>query len=291
VAASHEELVEKINTLLESDPRIAPYGLKARVYENGAVQIQGIVDVLEERHQAETLLRELPEVKVVENNITVCTDGAVDDGDVAFEVGEELRANPEVPESVGAKVSGGEVRLVGNVKSRGEAEEAVETAGKARGVREVRSELKITGEFDDATITNNVQSALLAEPALSPGKVKLITVQGIVTLWGELPHEQANLAEKTAAGVPGVKGVKNEIIPNEMALDDRIVIAIMEQIAANPYLNELSISIEVEEGQIILSGSVDSPKAKKDIEGVIHQILEAFKPVVFKVDNKLRLEE
>lgn len=141
-----EELQDKTNDLLGNDSRLAPYGLKARVYENGTVQIQGIVDVLEEKNLAGTLVGSIPGVKQVDNNLTVCTDGAIDDSDVSFEVGEELRANPEVAPAVGAKVSGGEVKLVGKVKSSDEIREAVETAEKARGVRKVNSELKLTEE-------------------------------------------------------------------------------------------------------------------------------------------------
>ena len=213
MAVDYEALAEKINSLLNQDPRLATYALKVRVYEPGNVQIQGIVDVLEEKSQAEELVWGIPGVKRVDNNITVCTDGEINDEDVAFEVGEELHANSEVPESVGFKVNGGEVQLLGSVNNQNEARVAISTAEKARGVREVHSQLRLNPkvETDDVTITNNIQTALMVEPEIVPGRVKVVTMNGVATLWGDLPQKQALLALEVAGKVPGIKAVKNEM--------------------------------------------------------------------------------
>jgi hyperosmotically inducible protein len=205
-----EFLSEQINEILQADERLSGYALKARVYQDGIVQIQGIVDLLEEKNRAAELLEGIPEVEQVINDITVCTDGGVDDGDVAFEVSEELRANPEIPESVGVKVYGGEVQLVGTVNSSYEVNEAMETATKARGVREVNSLLKVTPVVDDATITNLVQSGIVNQLGLIPGKVRITTEDGVVTLHGDLPPDFELEAINIASGVSGVKQVVNK---------------------------------------------------------------------------------
>ena len=204
-----EELAEKIKNKLQEDDRLAPYALKARVYENGKVQVQGIVDVLTEKRQAEEVIWAIAGVKAVENDITVCTDGAIDDEDVAFEISEELQANPEVPDSVGAVVHGGAARLVGRVTNASEAKEAIDTAAKARGVRDVRSELAIEPEPDAATITSNITTALVDELGLVPGKVRVEVEDGVVTLGGDIPEEQVKLAEGIASRQDGVKQVEN----------------------------------------------------------------------------------
>ncbi|NLY74511.1 MAG: BON domain-containing protein [Firmicutes bacterium] len=209
VSEYYRELTAKINDRLAGDRRLAAYALKARAYEDGSVRIQGIVDVLEEREQAEELVRRIPGVARIENNITVCTDGSIDDEEVAFEVSEELSANPEIPDSVGVKVNGGQVQLVGSIQNHGQALEAIETAGKARGVREVRSRLKVSEQLDDATITNRVQSALMEEPGIIPGRIKVLTENGTVILWGTASEAEIKRALELAAGVPGVKSVKN----------------------------------------------------------------------------------
>jgi hyperosmotically inducible protein len=206
-----ESLAEQINTELRQNERLGPYGLMARVSENGVVQIQGIVDVLDEKRQAEELIWRFPGVRKVENDITVCTDGDIDDGDVAFEVGEELRANSEIPATVGAKVSGGEVQLVGSVNNLNEVAQAMETAGKARGVREVHSQLKLEEELDDDDIVNHIQMALLEELGITPGKVKVLSNHGMVTLSGGLPKPEAALAEAIASRQSGVRDVENKL--------------------------------------------------------------------------------
>ncbi len=286
-----EGLGTKIQQKLSVHPQLASYALKTRIYPNGTVQIQGIVDVLEEKLQAEELIWSIPGVKKVENNITVCTDGQIDDFDVAFEVAEEFHANPEVPVTIGVKVTGGEVQLMGRVSNYNQAQEAVETAAKARGVREIISHLKMSETIDDATLNNQVQAALIGEPALISGRIKSVTQRGTVTLFGKVPENQATLALETAMKVPGVKHIKNSLNQQATEIDDQITIRFLEQIAANPYLNQSPISINVTGGRIIVSGAVDSLKAKRDIEEILHRLPNDFKQDIYQIENQLRLEQ
>lgn len=291
VSEFYQELNTKINNRLAGDQRLGVYALKAKVYEDGLVRIQGIVDVLKEREAAEELIREIPGVNRVENNVTVCTDGGIDDEDVAFEVSEELLANPEIPDSVGVRVSGGQVQLVGFIQNQGQALEAIETAGKARGVREVRNQLKYSEELDDVSITNRVQSALLEEAEIIPGRVKVLTEGGTVILWGNASDEETKKAMEIVARIPGVKSVKNSFNRDRIGVDDQIVVKAMEMIAADPFLNEMPVNIEVEDGRIVLSGMVDTWEAKRGIDDVIHEVIMDLKPAAFKVDNQIRLVE
>lgn len=286
-----QELTVIINSRLTDDQRLAPYALKAKVYEDGLVRIQGIVDVLKERDQAEEIVRGIPGVKLVENNITVCTDGGIDDEDVAFEVGEELMANPEIPDSVGVRVSGGQVQLIGSIHNQGQALEAIETAGKARGVREIRNQLKINEELDDAGITNRVQSALLEEAEIIPGRIKILTHDGNVLLWGNASDEEIKRVMEIALRVPGVKSVENSFSRDQINLDDQIEVKAMRMITADPFLNQMPVNIQVEDGKIVLIGTVDTMEAKRGIDEVIHQITTDLRPVSFKVDNQVRLVE
>lgn len=286
-----EGLGTKIQQKLSVHPQLASYALKTRIYPNGIVQIQGIVDVLEEKLQAEELIWSIPGVKKVENNITVCTDGQIDDFDVAFEVAEEFQANPEVPVTIGVKVTGGEVQLMGRVSNYNQAQEAVETAAKARGVREIISHLKMSETIDDATLNNQVQAALIGEPALIAGRIKSVTQHGTVTLFGKIPENQATLALETAMKVPGVKHIKNSLNQQTTEIDDQITIRFLEQIAANPYLNQSPISINVTGGRIIVSGAVASLKAKRDIEEILHRLPNDFKQDIYQIENQLRLEQ
>jgi hyperosmotically inducible protein len=135
-------LDERIRQKIE-ESSLAPYGIKATV-TNGVVYLQGIVDVLAEKEEAEKVVQQVEGVKAIKNALTISTDGALDDGDVHFEVSEELRVNPMVPENVGCKVTKGEVLILGEVSSQEEADAAIKAASSARGVKEVKSGLKIT---------------------------------------------------------------------------------------------------------------------------------------------------
>jgi len=67
---------------------------------------------------------------------------------------EELNANPDVKlRHVGAKSVDGTVFLMGTVETPEEEQEAIKTAGKARGVTNVISQLKIRrGGYDDESL-------------------------------------------------------------------------------------------------------------------------------------------
>lgn len=211
MSGNQDMLSEQIRQKLQEDQGLGVYDLKVRVYQDGVVQVQGIVDVLEEKLRAEELISDFPEVSKIENDITVCTDGGIDDEDVAFEVSEELRANPDIPDSVGVRVVGGEVQLVGSVSNSNEMVEALETAAKARGVREVSSLLKMAETVDDVALTNQVQSALTDELETIPGRIRVKVEDGVVTLAGNTPKEVALEAVNIAGSITGVKRVINQM--------------------------------------------------------------------------------
>ena len=65
---------------------------------------------------------------------------------------------------------------------------------------------------NDARITNEVDRRLVADPRVPAMDVNVETLQGIVTLTGELPNRAArDQAERTARAVPGVKRGRNPL--------------------------------------------------------------------------------
>lgn len=85
----------------------------------------------------------MADVRGVENSLVICTDGGIDDEDVAFEVSEELRADPSVPDTIGVDVRSGRVRLLGQADTLAQEFAAKKAAMKARGVTEVTSEIRL----------------------------------------------------------------------------------------------------------------------------------------------------
>lgn len=93
-------------------------------------------------------------------------------------------------------------------------QQSKETAKKATMEKLERQESKeSTGKYiDDAGITTKVKTKFLAEKGLDSLDIKVVTVDGTVTLIGEVDKaEQIALAKKAALEVKGVREVKNEL--------------------------------------------------------------------------------
>ena len=108
------------------------------------------------------------------------------------------------------------------MSSRSEVDEAIETARKARGVREVNHQLKYTDDVDDVSIINTLQDAFMEELDVVPGKIKVDAENGVVTISGNLSKENAIRAEKLALEVSGVKKVKNEINTDQVYVETSV---------------------------------------------------------------------
>lgn len=138
----HSSLQSAIERLLEIDKNIRGYGIRVRT-RNGTVFLSGIVDTLREKEYLNELLLSIPGVSSVVNDVTISTDGAVNDTSVTIEVAEELQGTPGVDlRHIGAKVKDSVATLVGRSKDRHEIEAARKAAAKARGVKAVKSEVR-----------------------------------------------------------------------------------------------------------------------------------------------------
>ncbi len=206
------ELQKVVADWLSRDPRLAPYGLKARVNQ-GFVTLQGVVDVLAEKEYAEEQLRSMADVRGVENSLVICTDGGIDDEDVAFEVSEELWADPSVPDTIGVDVRSGRVRLLGQADTLAQEFAAKKAAMKARGVTEVTSEIRLDCEqVDDATLTNRVKDALMQDGRIYFQTVGITCHDGVVYLSGKVENDEQRLViNHLVYQIPGVLEVKSNL--------------------------------------------------------------------------------
>lgn len=140
---SDDTIRRRVQAVLDSNIKSRAYGLKADVID-GEVQLTGIVDTLSEKESLNKIISGIDGVRGVENGVAISTDGAIDDEDVTFEVMEELNADPDVNlKHVGARTVKGTVFLKGRADSETEIKAAVNAAAKARGVRNVVSQLDV----------------------------------------------------------------------------------------------------------------------------------------------------
>jgi len=139
----NEELKNKVEKALAQDKELSKnYDINVDVIDE-EVHLSGIVDTLADKKRAERLARSVPEVQYLDNDLTVSTDGPITDKGVEFEVAEELQADTRVNTThIGAKSSRGKVFLIGHSDDPEEIKAAQEAASRARGVKEVISQVK-----------------------------------------------------------------------------------------------------------------------------------------------------
>src|SRR5690554_1380079 len=281
-------LQERIESVLAGST-LAPYAIKVR--ENkGAIYLQGVVDVFGDKKEAERLVRAQPGVDRVENGITVCTDGAIDDEDIQFEVSEELLSDAQVPKTVGSEVVKGRARLVGEVKTLREKEAAVRAAGRARGVREVISELQVGERIDDIDLVNQVKEKMLNHDSLLARSVQVAAKQGTVTLSGLANQYDMEFLEELISGISGVRKIENQLETRPEPLSE-VVTEMIDRLNADPFLANAPISYSWENGQLVIEGEIHSHQEKKRVEKVLHQALEGMHREIPMVENRLRLVE
>ena len=284
-----QKLENEINYWLDHDNRLAPYGLKAKV-DKGHVTLQGVVDVLAEKEYAGERLLVIPGIRSVDNALVICTDGGIDDEDVAFEVAEELHTDPRVPEGIGAEVHRGHVILVGKVESLAQKEAALNIAKQARGVIGVTSEIHMEDiSGDDLNLANRVKTALLHDPQIPGRSIGLICRKGAIYLAGRVENEE--VMRKVCSVISHVPGVRSVHLDTEVATETsgELVEELLGRIAGNPYLNQEGIEYTWEQDQLVIDGVVGSNDAKKALESEIQHLIDSH-PKKLYVENRIRVD-
>lgn len=143
--------------------------------------------------------------------------GKNDDGDIKKAVERAV----ERQKDVSVKVDKGVVTLSGQVVTESDRKNAIAAAREVKGVRTVQDQMQVAGAgsqtvgeyFDDAGITTAVKGKLLAEKGLSSFKISVDTIDGVVTLTGEVKTQaQVDTAGAIARQAGGVKRVDNKLL-------------------------------------------------------------------------------
>ena len=132
---------------------------------------------------------------------------AASDADLHAAVVVRLAMDPiTAPLRLEAIVAGGVVRLVGDTPTRADQRHAIAVAGGVEGIREVRSELRLS----DRSIQLAVEQALAAEAMLKDITIAVMVSRGVVRLeGGGTDRFQRARAVTTAAQVDGVIAVED----------------------------------------------------------------------------------
>ncbi len=261
----------------------------------GIVTLHGIVRSEKEKKRAEEVVRKTKGVRGVQNLLQVMSkkeQKAVEKADERIEedVEKALHSYPfdkKTDISVHS-VHNGTVLLAGKVTTVTELLNALEIAESLPGVRKVASEVEVPLRVADAElwrekteavappaktsdwpltdlrITTAIKMKYVGDERVPALAVNVDTRQGVVTLFGSVPSEEAKRgAEELAKEVDGVTQVVNalHVVPENdqkvvAARDEEIEGQVKQRIEGDPRLKEQEIAVEVENGLVRLSGTV-----------------------------------
>lgn len=140
------EIAQAVRHALEWDALIPDDRIQSTV-TNGWVGLEGTVNFLHERKDAERLVRRLAGVRGVYNGIVVNAT-EIKAENVSDIIGEELKRRAELEaKSIRILLSDGSVTLSGRVQSWEEKRAILNAAGRAPGVRTVKDCLAIVPQF------------------------------------------------------------------------------------------------------------------------------------------------
>jgi osmotically-inducible protein OsmY len=194
--------------------REAEIGVSAK---DGIITLTGTVDGYAKKTEAEDAVKRVAGVKAVVEKIEIKYAGdwaKKDDGDIATEVVNAFKWNPEIPaDKITAKVEKGWVTLEGQVEWNFQSDAAKEAVRNLLGVTGVSNHIKVKSKKEDAIETRDIESALKRNWSVSEQDIHVAVSGHKATLTGTVDSwHQKDEAERIAWNAPGVWNVGNELV-------------------------------------------------------------------------------
>ncbi|NIR46885.1 BON domain-containing protein [candidate division KSB1 bacterium] len=212
-------------------------------------------------------------------------DKELKDKEITVAIETELMHDDSVPSNlIDVRTNDGIVTLSGAVDNLLIKERAEKITQTIKGVRSVINTVKVIPVVrSDDEIRQDVHKALLKDPATEAYEIKAHVNDGIVKLTGTVDSwQERKLCEKVAKGIKGVKEIQNEIAINKTTnrSDAEIKAEIERRLESEVWVDDLLINIDVDEGKVVLSGTVGSAIEK------LRARTAAWVPGVTEVDYK-----
>ncbi len=240
VAASDDELEERVEQALDADPQLADSDIDVESVNGGVVLIEGTAKTLTDQLHAIEVATRVPGVRRVASQVTgpdtladdaLWAEGEEDDtatargggpSDLWITSATKLRllADERTPAlDINVDTNDGVVTLFGIVPSEAAKRAAEENARKVAGVREVRNQLQVVPSEQqkavaarDDEIEQNVRRALEAREDLRDAEIGVEVRNGVARLTGTVPsNEQRLRAAVVARSATGVRSVEDDL--------------------------------------------------------------------------------
>ena len=176
----------------------------------------------------------------------------------------ELAWEPSLDASnIGVTAKDGIVHLTGHVHSYAERYHAEKCVQRVGGVHGIANELEVrvlsANELEDSDIVRAAVIALQFNVLVPSDQVQAVVQHGWITLTGEVNWQfQKTLAEKAVRYLPGVKGITNRIAIRPAVHPRDISHRIRDSLKRTAETEALQIEIEVNKGEVTLTGTVHS---------------------------------
>ncbi|MFZ5816366.1 MAG: BON domain-containing protein [Bacillota bacterium] len=217
-------LMKEVKDALLTQTESAGIDIKVSA-EDGWVRLHGVVDALSHKTAAEEIVRKIPGVRRIENDITVANEEVFSDKELVAAVTERITKFPEY-RNIGARVHKGVVTLVGHAGSHGDVREAVRIAEQVPGVKEVKVlRVKVgEGEKEDDADVSRAAERLLDQMGYDHQLFEVYCDAGVLFVKGLVPTREDKSRIKTAMHkIPGVDKLEALLIPaDQMLEEDRV---------------------------------------------------------------------